>query len=389
MNGKSIKGSSPEEIKTALQESMADAGLPGFKPTLAIVFISVKQDRGAVGGILTAAGIDCIGATSCHEFTDGSQSEGAIAVLLLDIHKDHYAVLAEDIGTRTLTEAGIHLAEAALQKFNNPSLIILSTSIMENGTMLDGETLTRGIEKAIGSQVNLFGGMAGDDMSFTGTHVFTNNWSSGYGVAAIVFNAEKIKMYGVALSGWKSIGVSRTITKSKKNLLYEIDGKPALEMYLRFLGEDFDSTQDHSKFFDSIGLHYPLQIERKDREPMMCNPMGYSREENALALESDVEEGARFRFSTPPDFDIVETVLGKAKEIRSENEVDADAVLIFSCASRLSALGPLAQQENDGLSEIWKAPMAGFYTYGEFGRAINGKHEFHSTTCSWVALKEK
>lgn len=371
---------------------MADAGRPerqGFNPTLAIVFISVKQDKNAVCEILTAAGIDCIGATSCNEFTDGNQTEGAIAVLLLDIHKDNYAVLVEDIAERTITEAATHLSATALQKFSHPSLIILSTSIMETGAMLDGETLIRGIEKAIGPHVNLFGGMAGDDMSFTGTHVFTNNWSSGYGVAAIVFNEEKIKMYGVALSGWKSIGVSRTVTKSKKNLLYEIDGKPALEMYLRFLGEDFDSTQDQTKFFDSIGLHYPLQIERKGREPMMCNPMGYNKEENALVLESDVEECASFRFSTPPDFDIVETVVQKAKEIRSVNDVDADAVLIFSCASRLSALGPLAQYENDGLAAVWNAPMAGFYTYGEFGRAINGKHEFHSTSCSWVALKEK
>jgi hypothetical protein len=56
-------------------------------------------------------------------------------------------------------------------------------------------------------------------------------------------------MYGVALSGWKSIGISRTITKSKKNLLYEIDGKPALEMYLRFLGEDVDSDAGPHKIF--------------------------------------------------------------------------------------------------------------------------------------------
>ncbi len=385
MRARSIKGKSIEEIQDALLQSMAD----GFTPTLAIVFISVNQNRDAVCEMLDKENIDVIGATSCHEFTEGDQSEGGIAILLLAIDKNNYAVLAEDIGTRTLTEAGTHLATAALQKFSNPSLIILSTSIMEDGTMLDGETLIRGIEKAIGPQVNMFGGMAGDDMSFKGTYVFTNNWSSGYGVAAIAFNENEIKMYGVALSGWKSIGVSRTITKSKKNLLYEIDGKPALEMYLRFLGEDFDATQDQSKFFDGIGLHYPLQIERSGREAMMCNPMGYNKEENALILESDVEEGAHFRFSTPPDFDIVETVVGKAKEIRSANDVDADAVLIFSCASRLSALGPMAQQENDGLAETWNAPMAGFYTYGEFGRAINGKHEFHSTTCSWVALKEK
>jgi hypothetical protein len=67
----------------------------------------------------------------------------------------------------------------------------------------------------------------------------------------------------------------------------------------------------------------------------------------------------------------------------------ADAVLIFSCAGRLSALGPMAREENEGLYNVWNAPMAGFYTYGEFGKGPNGKHEYHSTTCSWVALKEK
>jgi hypothetical protein len=159
-------------------------------------------------------------------------------------------------------------------------------------------------------------------------------------------------------------------------------------MYLRFLGEDFTTTEDQAKFFDSVGLYYPLQIERHDREPMMCNPMGYDKIENALILESDVEDGVRFRFSTPPDFDIVETVVGKASEIRNEAASDAEALLLFSCASRLSALGPMAQQENEGLAAVWNSPMAGFYTYGEFGRAVNGKHEFHSTTCSWVALKE-
>ena len=385
MKAKSIKGKSAEEIETALEQSMAD----GYKPTLAIVFISVKQDRAAVVKILTSAGIDCVGATSCNEFTDGNQSEGAIAMMLLDIDKDNYALLTVDIESKTIVEAGTLLSTAALQKFSNPSLIILSTSLMETGAILDGETLIRSIEKTIGPQVNMFGGMAGDDLSFTGTYVFSNNWSTRYGVAAIAFCEDKIKMYGVALSGWKSIGVSRTVTKSKKNLLYEIDGKPALEMYLRFLGEDFDSTQDQSKFFDAVGMHYPLQIEREGHEPMMCNPMGYNKEESALLMESNIEEGARFKFSTPPDFDIIETVMEKAAEIRNEHAVDADALLIFSCVSRLNALGPLAQQENDGLAEIWKAPMAGFYTYGEFGRAINGKHEFHSTTCSWVALKEQ
>lgn len=385
MKAKSITGKSVEEIKTALEQSKAD----GFIPALGIVFLSIKQDRKALCELLHSTDIDIVGATSCGEFVDGRQSEGAIAILLMDIKRTNYAILFEDINERSLADAATHLAKAGLQKFERPAFILCSTSLTATGTMLDGETLIRSIEQTVGPGLTLFGGMAGDDMSFNGTCVFTHNQFTEYGMAALVLNEEKIDLQGVALSGWKPVGVARTITKSKGNFLYQIDGKPALDMYLRFLGEDFASADEQIRFFDSVGLHYPLQIERTGREPMMCNPLGYNKEENALILESEVEQGSKFRFSTPPDFDIVDRVIGKATEIKSANNKGAEAVLIFSCASRLNALGPMAQQENNGLSEVWNAPMAGFYTYGEFGKAINGKHEFHSTTCSWVAIKEK
>ena len=81
MIAKTIKGNSPEEIKTALQESKED----GYKPTLAIIFISVKQDREAVCEVFNQEGIDIFGATSSGEFIEGHQSEGAIVVMLLNI----------------------------------------------------------------------------------------------------------------------------------------------------------------------------------------------------------------------------------------------------------------------------------------------------------------
>jgi hypothetical protein len=255
--------------------------------------------------------------------------------------------------------------------------------------MVDGETLIRSLEKTVGPRVNIFGGMAGDDITFTGTWVFSNDQSTDYGMAALVLDEDKISLYGMAISGWKPIGVLRTITKSDGNLIYTIDNEPALEMYLRFLGEDISSADARVNFFDSIAVHYPFQIERKNREPKMCSPIGYDKEKKALMCESDVPQGSMFRFSTPPDFDIVETVVNSANDLKNNSHAEAEALLIFSCAGRLSTLGPLAQQENEGLYEVWKAPMAGFYTYGEFGRAINGTHEFHSTTCSWVAIKEK
>jgi len=385
MKAKSIRGSSAEEIESALQQSMAD----GFRPTLAIVFISIKQDRKAVCEILGKEGVDIIGATSSGEFINGHQSEGEAAIMLFDINKNDYCVLFEDIGERTLNDAATNMAKAALQKFNKPAFILCSTLLSAAGKMIDGETLVRSIEKTTGPQVNLFGGMAGDDITFTGTYVFTNDKSTDHGIVSLVLNEEKISLQGMAISGWKPVGVFRTVTKSEGNLIYTIDNEPALEIYLRFLGEDRSTADDQVKFFDSIGIHYPFQIERENREPKMCNPVGYDKEKEALMCESDVPQGSRFRFSTPPDFDIIETVVNKANELKNETHAEADAVLIFSCAGRLSTLGPMARDENEGLAAVWNAPMAGFYTYGEFGRAVNGKHEFHSTTNSWVALKEK
>jgi hypothetical protein len=114
--------------------------------------------------------------------------------------------------------------------------------------------------------------------------------------------------------------------------------------------------------------------------------MSIDQEQNALVLDVAMPEGTRFWFSMPPDFEIVEEIVMEANRISQGSE--ADALLIFSCAGRINVLGPLTQSENEGLQQIWNAPMAGFFTYGEYGRDEKGKQEFHSGACSWVALKE-
>ncbi|RYY00856.1 MAG: hypothetical protein EOO53_20980, partial [Gammaproteobacteria bacterium] len=111
--------------------------------------------------------------------------------------------------------------------------------------------------------------------------------------------------------------------------------------------------------------------------------------ENALEIDIEMPVGTKFWFTTPPDFDIVDEVLDEATQVKSSKNTEADALLIFSCAGRSPVLGPLVTAENDGLADIWKTPMAGFFTYGEYGRMKDGKQEFHSGACCWVALKEK
>jgi small ligand-binding sensory domain FIST len=102
-----------------------------------------------------------------------------------------------------------------------------------------------------------------------------------------------------------------------------------------------------------------------------------------------IPEGAKIRFSLPPDFDIVVTVIESARNLKEQTLPEADALLIFSCIGRQVTLGPLIDEEIKGLNEVWNIPMTGYFSLGEFGAVKGGKATFHGTTCSWVALKEK
>lgn len=385
MKAKSIKGKSPEEIKTALVESTTD----GFKPTLAIVFISIKQDRKAVSEILHKENIDLIGATSCGEFINGYQDEGGIVILLLDINRDAYTLLYEPFGENPLIETAGKLSNQALKAFNNPSMIVLSTGVNSKGDIFDGEKLVTNLESAFGSKVTYWGGMAGDDMTFSGSYVFTHGNETDFGVAALVLDGDKVAAQGMAITGWKPVGISRKITKSAGNLVYTIDDKPAVEMYLTYLGKIEKKDDLDFNVMNELSFSFPFIVNRGDGEIILKSPLRIDHNENALVTDMEMPEGTEFWFSLPPDFDIAEEIIKEANRLKTENKFDAEALLIFSCAGRAPVLGPLVTYENDGLAEVWKSPMAGFFSYGEFGSGKNGKQYMHSGTCCWVALKEK
>lgn len=385
MKAKSIHAKNSTELQLVLESSMSN----NFRPTLAIVFISIKQDRHEVARLLNEKGIDFIGATSSGEFIDGHQSSGEIVMMLLDIHRSHYTILFSDTHKTNLDDASGEAAHKSLSRFNNPAFILCSTCFSKDGTMLDAAGLMHRLGKAVGKEKPIFGGAAGDDATFTGTWVFTEQRETDHGFVLLVIDHDKIDVQGRAISGWKPLGKVRTVTESKGEWLYGLDGQPALELYLRGLGQKLgDGANADKEFVEKIGVYHPfMALDAGD--PQLRTPIAVDAEKNAIRLDFPIAEGKHLQFTLPPDFDIVETVLENASLIRNEKNTNADALLIFSCFGRLSALGPMTEEENEGLQKIWKAPMAGFYSYGEFGKDGRGDHEFHSTTCSWVALREK
>ena len=152
MKAKSIKGKSSEEIQMALTESMKD----GFTPSLAIVFLSVSQNRKEITKIFDEAGIKIFGATTNGEFTDENPDKQSVAILLLDMNSAHFSTSFHEYPEKNFREIAKAAGEKAKQQFQNPFLI--AGSHLET----DAEQLLFGLEDAIGKQVNVFGCMAGD-----------------------------------------------------------------------------------------------------------------------------------------------------------------------------------------------------------------------------------
>lgn len=383
MKAKSIKGRTPEEISVALQQSMTD----GFKPTLAFVFISINNDLDTVSRLLDQQGIQVFGATSGGEFIDGDISSGAIAILLLDMQPAHFRIMLQDYRDKDPESVAREMTMAAQKIFKNPSFIIsASICATDASELLLGESLLRAIESVSGHEANIWGGRAGDDFAFQETVVFTNQLSTKRGILMLVLDGDKIQMRGEAASGLRPVGTEKIITKAAGNWVYEIDHQPAAEMVLKYLG--ITLTQEEAEtFFPREGIMFSLAREQGD--PVIRGVGVFNWKDKSFSTLGSIREGDRIRLTLPPDFEVVEEVSRNAEKIKRDEMPEADALLMFSCVGRLGQFGPLIGDEIEGVRKAFDAPMAGFFTYGEFGRTREGHNEFHASTCCWVALKEK
>jgi hypothetical protein len=387
MKAKTIKGKSTEEISAALTESMAD----GFKPTLAIVFISVKQDRETISRLLDEKGIQIFGATTAGEFIDGEIEGGSIVMLLLDMNPAYFKIEFLETSQETALADATKLGNAGKESFTKPAFIIANS-----GVSLDGEPFIEGILEGFGkhpssenNEVTIFGGKAADDLALESTFVFTNGKSSDSALVALIIDEEKINVKGIATCGWQAIGTNKTVTKSEGNIVYTIDGKPALDTLMNFLGVEIKQEDDKEIVTFLSSWYYPLQVERENADPVIRTAMFANREDRSLICSGKVPQGSKIKFSLPPDFDSIDKVVAECKGIQENAQQEADALIMFSCVSRYLSFGIVMKEEIDQVQKIWDAPMAGFFSYGEYGKSKTGKYDYHNNTCCLVALKEK
>lgn len=380
MRAISIPAHSLEELRVSLTDLLAG----GWQPTLALVFTSVKHDRPALQDLFTRHGIRLFGATTGGEIAGEESLSQGISVLLLDPHPDHFRIATAQYHPGN----GGAEAEAPVRQILDEipaDAFLLAVSFDDMKYIEMGEKILRTVTRTAGEKTEVWGGGAGDDLQYRETFVFTNGWQSNSGILLLAFDNRKYRVEGHAGTGMKPAGTLKTVTKAQDNWILEVDHKPAAEIIPRFVGitlkeEDYKDFFPHELF---MGLH------RGSGEPMIRTAAGFNWENKSIAVTGAIRAGDQLQLMMPPEFEALEEVTNEALRFRKDQMPDADALVMFSCVGRPLSFGPMISDELRNVQSVYNVPMAGMFSYGEYGKATGGQNEFHNMTCCWVAVKEK
>ena len=373
MKAVTIQSENIKELEMKIEETITS----DYQPSLAFVFASVTHDLQKVSEIFKNRDIVIFGSGSSSEIIQDEVLEHSIVVMLLNLKREHFAIYYEETQNANTAEISRRAATFAKEKFLNPAMLVLTSSLTT-----DGVSVIDGVSEVIKTNIPLFGGMA-SDFTMGITTIFTNNKIIEDGVIFLILNNDKIKVNGIATSGWEAVGVEKTVTKAIGNVIYSIDHKPALDMFLKY----YNLENSKEPLGLSVGTKYPLQVSYKNKPSVLRTPIMGNEEDRSIMLTGRIEQGAKVKFSIQPTFDIIEKTIEDIK-ILHDSIPETDAMIIFSCAGRKVAFGPLMEDEVSGIHEIWDAPLIGFFTYGEIGSFKNEAANFHNETCLLMLLKE-
>ncbi|SFV55057.1 hypothetical protein MNB_SV-14-1680 [hydrothermal vent metagenome] len=354
---------------------------PEFQPTLAFIYTSPRYNIRKLIVELNSYPFMIFGSTTVGEIFANKEhgvkeKEESIVCMLLNINPSAISLRLLQIENVNYKSAGEDVGAWAKKQFANPAVITVTS-----GLNFDNDSYTQGI---VSSGIDyIFGGAAGDDLILENTFVFSQDNFSSHGIIVLVLDFEKIDIIGTRAFGWTGIGKEKIVTKSDKNIVYEIDGKPAIDFYKKYLNVTADNMPQ-------TGIEYPLEVHLRNGQIVYRAVLDIDEKRGALIFAGHVEEKAKVRLSTARGKEIISHVEKSIEELMDKNrDFKPEVGLLFPCCSRKQVLGDYAIREIDAVYKIAKVPLVGFFAYGEIGAFPNGGNAFHNETFVTALLRER
>ena len=271
-------------------------------------------------------------------------------------------------------------AEAGGTEENLAHVLVLS-----DGLSVNGSSLVRGLIEHLPKGVAITGGLAGDGARFGETLVFKSDIPEKGAIAAVGLYGSRLKVGFGSLGGWDPFGPERLVTRSKGNVLFELDGRPALGLYKQYLGE-------HAKGLPATGLLFPLSVRVKpDETPLVRTILAVDEQQQTMTVAGDVCEGAHARLTKANVDRLVDGAVGAARASCPAGSVAPELAILISCVGRKLVLKQRVEEEVEGVRSILgeQAAMTGFYSYGEIAPfSLGERSELHNQTMTITTLAE-
>lgn len=257
--------------------------------------------------------------------------------------------------------------------------------VLADGLNLNGSELVRGINACLG-HVSVTGGMAGDGARFQQTYVISDEPGKERRIVAVGFYGDDLVISAGCYSGWSEFGGDRLITKSNGNVLYELDHRPALNLYKEYLGE-FAAELPNS------GMRFPLSIRERGGKPEVIRTLlGINEAEKSITFAGNVPEGYLARLMKPNIDVLIEGAKLAAEQITQVKDCMALG-LVVSCMGRKIVMSQLVEEELEAIEKVLgkQVRLTGFYSYGEIAPFPNDNFrcQLHNQTMTLTVVYER
>ncbi|WP_437334586.1 FIST N-terminal domain-containing protein [Sorangium sp. So ce394] len=352
--------------------------------TLVLVFGAPEflDDPGAIRELRRAyPRSHMVGCSSAGEIAGTAVRDGTLSVAVARFERTTLSAAQVEVASASGSFAA---GQALARKLDRPGL--RGVLVLSEGLGVNGSQLVAGLNAVLPESVVVTGGLSGDGTRFQRTWVCVGDTVRSGLVAAVGLYGEHVVIQHGSKGGWDKFGPERVVTRSAGNVLYEVDGKPALSLYKEYLG-------DKAAELPASALLFPLALRAtaRDEKFLVRTVLAVDHEQQSMTFAGDVPEGHLVQLMKA-DF---ERLIGGAEQAaRAASEAAAAGegalAIAISCVGRRIVLGDRTEEEVEAVLDVLPrgTQVTGFYSYGEISPYAAGHCDLHNQTMTLTVLSE-
>jgi hypothetical protein len=326
-----------------------------------------------------------LGCSTGGQINNSDISDDEIVAAAIRFDATRLQLVRQDISDAQQSRDCGEIIGRALRREDLAGIFVLS-----DGLNVNGSELVNGLVAAIGPNIPLTGGLAGDGADFAETLVGGDCAPRPRTVVGIGFYGSAIRIGHGSAGGWDLFGPRRQVTKSTGNVLFELDGQPALDLYERYLGPE------DSKGLPGSALLFPIQVHDANRpdSAVVRTVLAVDHKARSMTFAGDVPQGWTAQLMHGNFDRLAEGAADAARQARvslDASQGEHQFSILISCIGRRLLMGQRTSDEAEaaGAELGTDTVRLGFYSYGEISpHAQSGVCELHNQTMTVTSFAE-